>query len=140
MTEQEKYKVDEETATRDFERLCRGRRVDTNLDEMTPKEQKEFNVMKAAIIRLIREGRVEVHEDGILVTYRTFDKQTFTFKKAGGSTFMALETHDASKKIANLFEALADMSGVTAKKFTALEDVGDIKALSTLATLFLAPQ
>jgi poly-gamma-glutamate capsule biosynthesis protein CapA/YwtB (metallophosphatase superfamily) len=134
------YKVDEETAAQEFERLCRGRRVDTDVDSMTPKEKKDFSAMRAEIVRLIREGRLEVHEDGVLVTYRCFDGQSFTFKKAGGATFLALETHDPKQKIANLFEALADMSGVASKKFTALEEIADVKALSVLASLFFSPQ
>lgn len=134
------YKVDEETAEQEFLRMCAGRRIDTNVDDMSPRERKDFLSTKAEMVRLIRQGRLEFAEDGVKVTYRTYCGQSFTLKKAGGSTFLALETHGPDKRIANLYEALADMAGVPSKRFSALEEIGDIKALTALAGLFLAPQ
>lgn len=135
-----KEKVAEEVAEREFVRMCDGRRIDHDVEKMSKADKREFLELKAYMVSLIQQGRLEVSEGGTDVTYRAFDGQIFTFKKATGSTFLAMETYAPEKKIANSFEALADMAGVSAKKFTALDDAGDVKALMALGGLFLAPQ
>src|SRR5690606_12259749 len=119
------YKVALEVAEQEFIRMCAARRIDTDERQMKAKEKKDFLELKGAVVKLIQEGRLEVSETGSEVTYNTYGGQKFTFKKAGGSTLLALETHEG-KNIANMYEALADMAGVAANRFTALDDIGDV--------------
>jgi hypothetical protein len=129
-----------EVAQVDFERLCKGRRLKTKDDTWTDDEQKAFAYIRETICGAICEGRLSVNDsdDPVFMPIGAPENvpTKITFKKAGGSTLLAM---DGKAGAARQFAAYADMAGISASHFGKLM-YWDLDLLAKLFALFFAPR
>jgi hypothetical protein len=134
-----KYKIAEEVALQDFERMCQAHRVDTDESELSEEEKEDFHDKRAKIVKAIRLGSLVVAESG-LPTYTPRDGgEPMTFYPATGATMMALESHGKGKDIANLMAALTEMTRSAKGTFSKLS-ARDFTFCSQLAALFFTSE
>lgn len=57
-------KVDKETAEQDFLRMCESRDVETDTEDWTDEDVKEFDELRSVLVRAIQKGHLSVDEDG----------------------------------------------------------------------------
>lgn len=134
-----KYKVAEEVALQEFERMCAAHRVDIDESELSEKERQDFHDTRGKIVKAIRLGTLVVAETG-LPTYTPRDGgDPLTFHPATGATMMALESCGKDKNIANLMAAMTDMTRSAKGTFSKLS-ARDFTFCTHLATLFFTSE
>jgi hypothetical protein len=82
-------KIGKDVAEQQFERLCKSRRIETDLSELNETEKTTFRSRKADIIRLMMSGALVLDQAGNPVyTPPTEGAKPITFHKATGATLM----------------------------------------------------
>jgi hypothetical protein len=128
-----KFKVAEEVALQDFQRLCDAYRVD-----LSEEDREDWHDTRAGIVKLIRKGSLVVGADG-LATYTTVTGKSVTFQPPTGATILALETYGKGKDVANMTAAMADMCECGRDVFAKMS-APDFKACGRIAGLFLTDE
>jgi hypothetical protein len=132
------FKVAEDVAASEFDRMCAAFRVDQDTSNLDEDELANFNELRGAIIRDIRLGALVVTTEGLPV-YTPAGGKPITFNPPTGATIIALETHGKDKQISNTVAAMADMTGTNRGEFSRML-ARDFQACSRLCKLFLADQ
>jgi hypothetical protein len=127
-----KYKVDEETAQKEFERMCEAFRID--LEAFNKAD--EDGEMRSKTVVDIRRGALIIGTDG-LPTYTPATGTSVTFHPPTGATFMAMETYGSGKNIANTIAAGEAMTESHKGTFAKMARE-DFRACMRLTNLFLA--
>lgn len=126
-----KFKVAEDVALADFERMCALARVDTDESNMGEEEElSKWRDLKADLVRLIRTGDIVVDESG------SPSCAGVKFGAPKGSTFIALETYGKGKDMSNMAAAMCDMTGSDKGAFAKMHG-RDFQNCTKIATLFL---
>jgi hypothetical protein len=131
-----KYKVAEEVAEQEFERLCEANRIDYDVSDLNEEETTDWLELRGGIVKLIRQGTLVVSEDGKPIYTPPGGSKSLTFHRPTGATLMALDSHK-DKRVANLTAAMADMTRVNSGEFGRM-DSRDFQACGRIANLFLA--
>jgi hypothetical protein len=134
----DKFKVAEEVAAAEFERMCLAMRIETDPAELDEEELETWNELRDPIVKDIRRGQLVIDTEGRAV-YTPAGGKPLTFNPPTGATLMALETHGKEKNVSNMAAAMADMTGVAKGDFARMP-ARDFQALGRLARLFLADQ
>jgi hypothetical protein len=93
--------------------------------------------MKAPIVRSLMAGTLIVDAAGLPTYTPPGSSKGFTFHRATGATYMALETYATAKQLQNTVAAMAEMTHSNAGEFSKL-DLADFQACLRVAKLFLA--
>lgn len=130
-------KVAREVAEADFGRMCDAHRIDQNTGEMSEDELLEWNAVKKLVVRDLMSGRVIVGADGLPTFTPPGASKGFTFHKATGATYIALETYAGAKNMQNMVAAMAEMTHTDRGELSKLE-AADFQVCLRLGKLFLS--
>jgi len=130
----ENFSVDRETAERDFDRMVAAMRVMMKSfgDE---NEQRDKEADREAIIYQIMLGNASVDDEGRL-SYTTGEGDTLTFKKPKGAAMAAIDRVKETKKVAQGYAILAELTGKAPVFFVNLDQY-DVNVCLAVMTLFL---
>jgi|GEM_PF-2151254 len=137
MTES-KFKVAEEVATAEFERMCKAMRIEQDLAELDEEELAGWKALCDPIVKDIMRGQLVINAEGLAV-YTPIGGKALTFNAPTGATLMALETYGKGKDVSNMMASIADMTGTGKGELSRLP-ARDVQACGRLARLFLADQ
>ncbi len=129
-----KGKIAPEVAEADFERMCEAHRIDT---AQMLEDDEEWPSVKASIMRSLVAGTLIVGDDGLPTYTPAGSAKGYTFRRATGATYMALETYPGAKNMKNMCCAIADMTHTDVGEFSRL-DALDFQVCMRLGKLFLA--
>ena len=128
-------KVARAVAEAEFERMCAAHRIEHDA-ERDEAEQKEWDDMKAPIVRMLMRGSLIVGENGN-PTYTPPSGDPLTFHKATAASWIALETYGVGKNISNMIAAMAELTHTDRSSIARLE-AADWQACTKVTTLFLS--
>ena len=133
-------KIDDETASNEFERFSRAWDIQSDVEKMTPEDRETFKVQKNRVVAAIVAGRASVDEAGdILYTLAhpggSVDSLHFVRPKA--LAYLAMDDYKDRQSVKKLFAFMAVVTGQPVKFLSNLDGV-DAKFLIGVATLFLA--
>jgi hypothetical protein len=135
MMGKKEYKVDRETAERDFETFAEEWGIDTDLEDMDEESRDGFEQHKRRIVRAIMSGNAVV--DGHKLSYTPLgDSDEITFKRPKGRALLAMDNAKESQHMRKMFEFLGSVTGQAPKVFSNM-DGRDLKLCSSVASLFL---
>lgn len=132
-----KFKVAEEVAEQEFDRMCAAARIDTDTSEMNEKDLAVWTAQRRSIVKDIRRGTLIVGDDGMPTYTPPGGAKGFTFHLPTGATLIAAKSRE--NDIEGTCLALADMTREDRGTFSKL-DRFDLYACARLAGLFLADQ
>lgn len=131
-------KVALEVAERDFERMCRSRRIDIDTSTMDREDRESFDELKARILRVMRAGDLVVDESGTpTYTPPVPDSKPITFHKPTGATYMAMDDAGKDKDVGKMIAAMNDITRSVPGALSKLE-APDFQICLSLTNLFLA--
>lgn len=131
-----KYKVADEVAEQEFERLCDANRIDYDTSELKEDEAKEWAETRAQIVRLLKLGTLVVNEDGRPVYTPPGSSKSITFYRPTGASLIAGDGLK-DKNIQATLTCTADITRTPVQDFAKM-DVMDAKACMRITGLFLA--
>jgi len=128
------YKIDRETAERDFDRMVAAMRIMMKAygDE---NEQRDKAADRELLIDQIMLGNATVDDDGFL-TYLTGDGEQIKFKKPKGDATLAIDRVKETKKVAQGYAILGELTGRAPVTFAKMDQY-DVKVCAAVMTLFL---
>lgn len=134
-----KYKIDIETAERDFEEFCENWSIDDDIQSMKDEDRESFESQKAPILKAIRMGRLLINENKTL-TYTVSDfseksGEEITIRRPKGSDFMNMDEYADKQSIRKVYGLISGMISHDVKYLSNL-DGEDLKVLQSIATLF----
>jgi hypothetical protein len=128
-------KIAREVAETEFERMCTAHRIEHDA-ERDEAEQKEWNDMKAPLVRMLMRGSLIIAENGN-PTYTPSGGAGLTFHQATGATWIALETYAGAKNMSNMIAAMAELTHTDRASLSKL-DAADFQACLKVTGLFLS--
>lgn len=132
-----KFKIAEEVAEQEFERMCAAARIDTDTSEMNEKDLAAWTVQRHKIVKDIRRGTLVVGDDGRPTYTPPGGAKAFTFNLPTGATLIAAKSRE--NEIEGMCLAMADMTREDRGTFSKLDRI-DLYACTRLAGLFLADE
>jgi hypothetical protein len=134
-------KVAREVAERDFERMCRSRRVVTDPAEIDEDDLPGLTAVREKLVKAIMRGELVIEENGDPVyTPPVGGAKSLRFHKPTGATYMAMEANrpgEADGQVARTVRALTEMTRSDKGEIARLEGA-DYQMCVTLGQLFLA--
>lgn len=124
--------VAKEVAEQDFARMCRARRIETDLEMLDPVAREVFALRKQRVLRAIMRGLCTVNEAGD-PTYTPPDGKAYTFHKLTGAAFIASDGKGPNETIAEMFSQSTRTNPGEAAKL----DAPDYQFVNELIHLFL---
>jgi hypothetical protein len=129
-----KYKIASEVAEQEFERMCEAFRVELDTSELTEDERKEWQDLRAEVVRDLRIGSLIVGVDGRPTYTPPGASKGFTFNAATGATLIALRSK--TNEVEGNCMAMADMTQTDRGTFSKLA-ARDFFACGRIVRLFL---
>jgi hypothetical protein len=129
-------KVAREVAEAEFARMCDAHRIDHDTSDLDDEERAEWEAMKKPVVRDIMRGTIIVDENGLATFTPPGSAKGYTFHRATGATYIALETY-AKKDMQNMVAAMAEMTHTDRGELSKLE-LPDFQICLRLGKLFLA--
>jgi hypothetical protein len=123
-------KVAPEVALQDFDRMCKARRIETDETDWTEADKRGFAALRGRICGRISKGLVTVDVNGD-PTF-CFGNPPLKLGKPKGSSLIAM---DGKTGNAQIFAALADISGMATSHFANFE-LPDLRLLEDFFVLF----
>jgi hypothetical protein len=135
-----KFKIDRETAEKEFIRYCDSNEIEHGESAMSDEEKESFNEIKERFIRCCQEGRVEVDGTSVKYTVSAFSEKGFSgdiviIKRPIGQAFSAMDGFKES--VHKLHGFMSSMTGKDVKYFSKI-DIADWKFFNAIASLFLS--
>lgn len=94
-------KVAPDVCEGEFLRMCRARRIDTDVAEMTKGDQKLFELFKKAFVKAMRKGELVINADGN-PEFTPPGGQKITFHETTGAVLMAQDGFGTNDDIARV--------------------------------------
>lgn len=137
-----KYKIDKETAEDEFERFCDGWEIDTDTSDMTEEDVTGFNAQKNHFVKAVQKNRLSVNDDGTLsYTFSDFSEkkagETINIRQPKGAAYMEMDNFKEQQGVRKTFSVLSGMTGKSVGYFSGVDGV-DLKPLQAVIILFLA--
>lgn len=136
------YKIDKETAERDFERFCEDWDIDTDVDDLDSEDKEDFKRLKKKIIKKIRQGNL-VYNDDETFSYtlikpipNTPDGNILTISRTKGQALLAMDNYKDRQTIHKSNVILAAMIKMPVAFISKMDGI-DLKILQSIQTLFL---
>lgn len=133
------YKLDEQTATAELERLADIMDLDLGVDEsLDEKDRKQAKQSLDTIIKSIRKGDSLITDDGELVftPARSNGVGAITFQEPTGATLLASDKFSDKQKLHKMYAMIAEMTGVEPATFSRLKK-SDLNVVMAVGGLFL---
>lgn len=136
---EKEYKVDQETATVEFNRFTESMDLDVNLAEMSEEEEAEFKKHRGRLIKALQVGSLVINEEGepIFTPQRGETETPIIFQEPRGSAIMAMDQKKKGHEVGKLYAIMADITGQTTGTFSKMK-MSDLKICTAITTLFLA--
>ncbi len=123
--------VDKDSATADFDSMCEGLGLDT---DVTGEEADEFNKSKALIVKAIMAGTVVIGDDS-LPTYTTTNKDELKIVEPTGATLLSMDKVKSGHDMRKSFTLLGEITG--GKFVPSKAKMRDINILSAIMAVFM---
>lgn len=133
------YKLDDETARAELDRLADTMDIDLTIDEsLEEKERKESQKNIDNVVKAIRRGSLIVNENGeaVFTPTRSQNVAPITFREPTGSTFLAADKYGEKQKMHKLYAMIAEMTGVENSTFSRLKKP-DLLIVIAVGSIFL---
>jgi hypothetical protein len=137
-----KYKIDRETAEKEFERYCENNDFETDETAMTDEEKESFEDIKKRFIKCCMDGRVEVDGSNLKYTVSKVSVEGYagdivTIRRPTGSAFTGMDSFKERENVHKLNGFMSAMTGKEIKYFTKI-DIADWKFFQAISSLFLS--
>lgn len=132
------YKVDQETATADFDRFTESMDLDVDPVGMDDEDKIDFERHRGKLIEALRVGSLVINDTGEPVFTPQRETGTpITFHEPRGSALMAMDRKKKNHDMGKLFATMAEMTGCNPGTFSKMR-MPDLKICMAIVTLFLA--
>ena len=134
-----KYKVDEDTATAEFDRFMEMMDIDVDPAGMDDEDKVDFGRHKGLLVKVIRRGSLVINDKGepVFTPQRGEGGSPITFHEPKGSAIMAMDRKKRGHDVGKMFASIADMTGTSSSTYSNMYS-SDLKICLAIATLFLA--
>jgi hypothetical protein len=136
MTDQEKniVKVDDETASNEFERWteCMGIDLENVYDE---NERRDVEEDRAVITKWIMDGKCIINDDGLLI-YTAVTGEEFTFYRLRADAIVSMDKKKKHAEVGKMVLSIAQTTRTSEKMISKLYSQ-DFMALTRIWSLFL---
>lgn len=133
------YKIDEQTAQQDLERMADIMDLDLSIDQtLEPKEQRESQKTLDTVIKAIRLGSLTIDAEGV-ATYtprRSPNVPPIVFYEPTGTTLLAADKFSDKQKMHKMYAMIAEMTKVEPSMFSKLKKY-DLSVVMAVGGLFL---
>jgi len=131
------FKVDAETAEREFERFAEEMDVDIDVSKMDDDDRSGFEKNKDRIVRAIMFGDLVVNDNGeaVYTPFKSEDTGAITFHERTGASLMAADHAKRDQVAKKLYLVMGDLTKQPAKRFANMRGT-DVKVCEAL-TVFL---
>jgi hypothetical protein len=140
----DKYQVDIETATDDFNRFTDAWEIDVEESGLNNEEKIDIKKLKRQIIKAIQLGRLCYNQEDDSIQYTFSDKsqvteanKTISIRRPKGSAYLSIDQFKDNQDTHKMYNILAMMSGKPIQFFANIDGI-DLKPLQAIMTLFLA--
>lgn len=130
-------KVALEVCEPEFQRMCAGRRIDTDVDEMSEAEKATFERHRDTVLRAMRRGHLVVNGDGDPEFTPPSGNKVLKFARMTAATLVSIEKADGNNAMS--MAATAEMTGTAPSQISKL-DIADFKVCGALAMIFLGAE
>ena len=133
------YKIDEETARADLERLADMMDIDLTLDpDMDAKEQKDSQKSIDTVVKAIRKGDLVITDEGeaVFTPARSKGVDPITFREPTGATLLAADKYSDNQKMHKMYAMVAEMTGTPNATFGKLKK-SDMNVVMAVGIIFL---
>jgi hypothetical protein len=136
------YKIDRETAEKEFIRYCENNGIEFDESAMNDEEKESFADIKKRIIKSCMGGRVEVEGKSMKYTISAFSEKGFSgetvlIQRPTGNAFSAMDSFKDRENVHKLHGFMSAMTGKEIKYFSKI-DIEDWKFFNAVASLFLS--
>jgi hypothetical protein len=137
-----KYKIDRDTAEKEFERYCENNEFETDETEMTDEDKESFLDIKKRFIKCCMDGRVEVDGSNLKYTVSKISPEGFAgdivaIRRPNGSAFTSMDSFREKESVHKLQGFMSAMTGKEIKYFSKI-DIADWKFFQAISSLFLS--
>ena len=132
-------KIDDETASNEFERFSRTCDIQSDLDEMTPEDIQSFEPLKKRIVLAIKTGQAIVDDKGELdykLSHPGGAVDSLHFRRMRGTDLMSFDDHKERQSVKKIYSLISAMTGHPLKFISALQGI-DLMTVMDLGKLFL---
>lgn len=133
------YKIDEQTARADLDRLAETMDLDLSIDSTADeKERKDAQKSIDTVVKAICKGLLVITEDGeaIYTPARSPQVSAITFREPTGATLLAADRFSDKQKMHKMYAMVAEMASVEPAVFSKLKK-SDMNVVMAVGLLFL---
>ena len=137
-TDEEKFKLSEESATAEFNKILDCYDIDPEKD-FTSDMKDAYEQLKIKIVKAIRTGRLNVKNDSDgmkLVQTLKNGTTTITYNEISATAKMAMASASKDDSFGKVYEVMGSLSGLGSAAITQLKG-SDLIICESLGTLFL---